>query len=83
MTTKMTASLSSLPSLLLMQRADELPDALSVEWNGHHPCEKLHEDANIRVLRCTFEPGDMHVRHSHQGRRHRRVPKESGRHRLG
>ncbi len=46
-------------------RADEIPDALSVEWNGHHPCEKLDEDDNIRVLRCTFEPGDVHVRHWH------------------
>jgi quercetin dioxygenase-like cupin family protein len=46
-------------------RADEVPDALSVEWNVHHPSEKLDEDANIRMLRCTFEPGDKHLRHWH------------------
>ncbi len=46
-------------------RADEVPDALGVEWNGHKPCEKLDEDANIRVLRCVFEPGDKHLKHWH------------------
>jgi quercetin dioxygenase-like cupin family protein len=66
MTTKMIAVVV-LAALLAPYptRADEVPDALSVEWNGHHPCEKLHEDTYIRVLRCTFEPGDVHVRHSH------------------
>jgi quercetin dioxygenase-like cupin family protein len=46
-------------------RAEEIPDALGVEWNGHKLCEKLDEDAYIRVLRCTFEPGDKHPKHSH------------------
>jgi quercetin dioxygenase-like cupin family protein len=66
MTAKMTAVVV-LATLLAAPatRADEVPDALSVEWNGHHPCEKLDEDAYIRVLRCTFAPGDKHVRHSH------------------
>ena len=41
------------------------PDALSVEWRGQKPCEKLHEDDQIRVLRCTFPPGTKHVRHQH------------------
>jgi quercetin dioxygenase-like cupin family protein len=43
------------------------PDALSVEWQGQKPCEKLLEDAQVRILRCTFPPGAMHVRHSHPG----------------
>jgi mannose-6-phosphate isomerase-like protein (cupin superfamily) len=66
MTTNTTAVVA-LAALLAAPaaRADEVPDALSVEWNGHHPCEKLDEDAYIRVLRCTFKPGDVHVRHSH------------------
>jgi len=43
----------------------EEPDALAVEWQGKKPCEKLHEDDQIRILRCAFFPGEMHVRHSH------------------
>src|SRR5215831_20148290 len=45
--------------------AEDVPDALSVEWQGKKPCEKLHEDDQIRVLRCTFPPGAKHVRHQH------------------
>jgi quercetin dioxygenase-like cupin family protein len=45
--------------------ADNVPDALSVEWEGKKPCEKLSEDAHIRVARCTFPPGSVHVCHSH------------------
>jgi quercetin dioxygenase-like cupin family protein len=43
------------------------PDALSVEWQGQKPCEKLYEDAQILVARCTFPPGSKHVKHSHPG----------------
>jgi len=45
--------------------ADEVPDALAVEWQGRKPCEMLFEDVKIRVLRCTFEPTGVHVRHQH------------------
>ena len=45
----------------------DVPDGLSVEWQGKKPCEKLHEDAQIRIARCTFPPGAVHVRHSHPG----------------
>jgi quercetin dioxygenase-like cupin family protein len=45
--------------------ADDVPDALSVEWQGKKPCEKLFEDAQIRIARCTFPPGVTHVCHSH------------------
>jgi beta-alanine degradation protein BauB len=66
MTTKTTAVIALAVFLAApATRADEIPDALSVQWKGHHPCEKLDEDANIRVLRCTFEPRDVHVRHWH------------------
>jgi len=47
--------------------SEDVPDALSVEWQGQHPCEKLYEDAQIRALRCTFAPGAVHVRHSQPG----------------
>ena len=46
---------------------DNFPDALSVEWQGEKPCEKLFEDAQIRIARCTFPPGAVHARHSHPG----------------
>ena len=45
--------------------ADDVPDALSVEWQGKKPCEKLFEDAQVRIARCTFPPGAVHVCHSH------------------
>ncbi len=47
--------------------AESVPDALSVEWQGQKPCEKLFEDAQVRIARCTFPPGAVHVRHSHPG----------------
>ena len=52
---------------LAAARSENVPDALSVEWQGQKPCEKLFEDAQIRIARCTFPPGSMHVRHSHPG----------------
>lgn len=52
-------------SAAVVRAQDAAPDALSVEWKGQHPCEKLYEDAQIRVARCTFPPGAMHLRHSH------------------
>ena len=42
-----------------------LPDPLEAGWNGVAVCEKLHEDANQRILRCTFPPGIGHERHYH------------------
>jgi quercetin dioxygenase-like cupin family protein len=50
---------------LSIARAGDVPDALSVEWQGKHPCEKLFEDAQVRASRCTFPPGTVHVCHSH------------------
>ena len=38
-------------------RADDVPDALSVEWQGKKPCEKLFDDEHVRVARCTFHRG--------------------------
>lgn len=42
-----------------------LPDPLAAGWNGTPVCEKLHEDADHRILRCTFPPGVGHERHFH------------------
>ena len=44
--------------------AENVPNALSVEWQGQKPCEKLFEDAQVLISRCTFPPGAMHVCHS-------------------
>ena len=43
----------------------ELPDPLEAGWQGEPVCEKLHEDADQRVLRCTFPPAVGHERHFH------------------
>jgi quercetin dioxygenase-like cupin family protein len=51
----------------LAATADEVRDAFSVEWQGKHPCEKLYEDSQIRIGRCTFPPGAVHLCHSHPG----------------
>lgn len=45
--------------------APGLPDPLAAGWQGRPVCERLHEDAEVRVLRCTFPPGVGHERHFH------------------
>jgi beta-alanine degradation protein BauB len=45
--------------------AEDVPDAFSVKWQGQHLYQKLYEDAQIRVGRCTFPPGAVHACHSH------------------
>ncbi|HSM30832.1 MAG TPA: cupin domain-containing protein [Woeseiaceae bacterium] len=42
-----------------------LPDPLEAGWQGVPVCEKLHEDTDHRILRCTFPPGVGHERHFH------------------
>lgn len=42
-----------------------LPSALCAGWQGQSVCERLHEDPQIRVLRCTFAPGVGHEMHYH------------------
>lgn len=42
-----------------------LPMALCAGWEGERVCELLQEDAQIRVLRCTFPPGVGHETHYH------------------
>ncbi len=39
--------------------------ALCAGWQGERVCELLHEDAQIRALRCTFPPGVGHEPHYH------------------
>jgi beta-alanine degradation protein BauB len=42
-----------------------LPDPLAAGWNGAPVCERLHEDAEQRILRCSFAPSVGHERHFH------------------
>lgn len=42
-----------------------LPSALCAGWEGEAVCEALHEDAEMRVLRCVFPPGVGHEMHYH------------------
>ena len=42
-----------------------LPDPLAAGWNGVPVCEKLHEDSDHRILRCSFAPSAGHERHFH------------------
>ena len=41
------------------------PMALCAGWANERVCEVLQEDAQIRVLRCTFPPGVGHEMHYH------------------
>ena len=54
-----------LAAVLLAVSAAPLPDPLAAGWRGKSVCEKLHEDAHQRILRCTFPPGVGHERHFH------------------
>ena len=63
--TKVAILAASITISFTIAQAAEVPDALTVEWQGKHPCEKLFEDAQMRVARCTFQPGTVHVCHSH------------------
>lgn len=50
---------------LISKAQDSLPDPLAAGWNDAKVCEVLEENENIRVLRCTFEPGIGHEKHFH------------------
>lgn len=48
------------------KKENNLPDPLQAGWNGNSVCELLEDNKNIRVLRCTFEPGVGHEKHYHK-----------------
>jgi beta-alanine degradation protein BauB len=50
---------------LLLAAAAPLPSPLEAGWQGRKVCELLHENAQVRALRCTFPPGVGHERHFH------------------
>lgn len=42
-----------------------LPDPLEAGWEGQPVCEVLEDNKELRVLKCTFEPGVGHEKHYH------------------
>jgi len=47
------------------QNSNSLPDPLAAGWKGQSVCEVLEDNAELRVLKCTFLPGVGHERHHH------------------
>jgi len=60
-----TVTLASLLLTSACATQPSLPDPLAAGWRGSPVCEKLHEDTDQRVLRCTFPPSVGHERHFH------------------
>lgn len=64
---KTTIQLLFLSMLLFACKKDNnLPDPLKAGWNNKAVCELVEENENIRVLKCTFEPGVGHEKHYHK-----------------
>ena len=59
------ATVAALAVLSACAAQSPYPDPLEAGWRGQPVCEKLHEDADNRVLRCTFPAGVGHERHFH------------------
>lgn len=55
----------ALVAIITTSTSITLPDPLAAGWKGSPVCERLHEDASQRILRCTFPPGVGHDRHYH------------------
>ena len=55
--------------LLLIFSCEEnkpnLPDPLEAGWKGESVCEVIEDGKELRVLKCTFEPGVGHEKHYH------------------
>lgn len=59
------ARLATLAVLGACATQPALPDPLQAGWKGMPVCERLHEDAHHRILRCSFPPSVGHERHFH------------------
>jgi len=49
----------------IVNAQEDLPDPLNAGWHDEAVCILLEENEDIRVLRCTFEPGVGHEKHFH------------------
>ena len=47
------------------QNKNTLPDPLEAGWKGEAVCEVLEDNKELRVLKCSFEPGVGHEKHYH------------------
>lgn len=47
------------------ENKNTLPDPLKAGWKGQAVCEVVEENKELRVLKCTFEPGVGHEKHYH------------------
>lgn len=45
--------------------SNSLPDPLEAGWNNKPVCEVQQENAQLRILKCTFPPGVGHEKHYH------------------
>jgi quercetin dioxygenase-like cupin family protein len=66
-TVSRAALIASLAAIGACATQPPLPDPLEAGWNGAPVCEKLHEDSDHRILRCSFPPSVGHERHFHDG----------------
>ena len=44
---------------------NSLPDPLEAGWNNEAVCEVIEDNKDVRILKCTFEPGVGHEKHYH------------------
>jgi hypothetical protein len=51
--------------ILNCENKNALPDPLDAGWKGQAVCEVLKNNKELRVLKCTFEPGVGHEKHYH------------------
>lgn len=51
--------------LVACKQTPDLPDPLEAGWKGEKVCEVLEENAELRVLKCTFPPQVGHETHYH------------------
>lgn len=47
------------------ENKNNLPDPLEAGWKGQSVCEVLQDNKELRMLKCTFEPGVGHEKHYH------------------
>jgi len=43
-----------------------LPDPLQAGWKSQSICEVIQDNDQLRVLKCTFKPGEGHEKHYHK-----------------
>ena len=52
-------------AMMLFQASATLSGPIEAGWKGEKVCDVLHEDEEMRALRCAFPPGVGHERHYH------------------